>query len=156
MRKILAAIALALMLAPIAVSADPPPAPAGPPTDVRAKMEAARADAKAVLIKALSPDHLTKVQASIDQFNAGTLPALDTIKTIDAVLSPSETKSVLDIQARLNETRRGLLPPTEPSAAPDAMRSPGPGGGGQLDAGRTVLQLLASPDKLRAMRRPAS
>jgi hypothetical protein len=152
MHKILIGLALALMLSPLAVSAEPAPGTeGGPPPEVRAKLEALRADAKAALIKALSADHLTKVQASVDQFNAGTLAPPDAVQAIDAVLSPDETKAVLDIQTKLNDARRALFPPPPAMAAPnpnEAQRKPAP------DAGRTVLQLLASPEKLKSLRRP--
>jgi hypothetical protein len=161
MRKILFGLALAVMLAPLAVSAEPTPsADGGPPPEVRAKLDAARADAKVQLIKALSPDHLAKIQADIDQFNAGTLAPIDTMTAIDAILSPDEAKAVIAIQANLNQARRALLPPgggAGPGGTPGAMGTPNPGEAprNQLNAGRTVLQLLASPEKLRSlMRRP--
>jgi len=154
MRKTLIGLALALMLAPLAVSAQPAPgSDGGPPPEIRAKLDAIRADAKAALLKALSAEHLTKVQASVDQFNAGTLAPPDAVTAIDAVLSPDETKAVLDIQGRLNDARHALMPP------PGAMAPPKPAEAQramQPDAGRIVLQLLASPEKLRALRRPAS
>jgi hypothetical protein len=103
----------------------------------------------------LSPDHLITVQASVDQVNAGTLAPPDAVKAIDAVLSPDETKAVLDIQARMIDARRALMPPGGPP--PGAMNpAEAQRAAMQPDAGRIVLQLLASPDKLRALRRPAS
>ncbi|MBC5810967.1 MAG: hypothetical protein GIW95_08990 [Candidatus Eremiobacteraeota bacterium] len=170
MKKLFFALAFGASLAPIAVAAQP--GPGGPPPEMRAKMEAMRADTKATVQKALSADHQSKIQAVVDQFNTGTLAPKDAVAQIDAILTPDEAKSALAADMAMRDKMRAMRdqmggpggpmaqgpnggpphgappnggPPNGTSPKGDAMRGP--------DAGRFVLQMYADPQKLRdAMR----
>jgi len=148
------ALALSLVLAPVAASAQPGPGPGMTP-ELRAKFEQVRADAKANTLKALSADHQTKIQAIVDGFNAGTTAPPDAVAQIDAVLTSDESKAVLDQEQKMRDAQVALRPPSAdaaagaPAGAPGADRPRGDGMGRKADAGRYLLTLLASPDKLR-------
>jgi hypothetical protein len=152
MRYTLLALALAAVLTPVAVSAQPIPPPGGPnggpPPEVRAKLEQIRADAKANALKAISTDHQTKVQAIVTSFEAGSVTPKDAIQQIDGVLSPDETKALLDQESKMQEAQLAARPPSDASPAPLP-----PARLRQVSAGRFLLTLLASREKLRdAMR----
>jgi hypothetical protein len=145
MQYSLLALALGLAFAPIAASAQPGPGPAGASPELRAKFEQARADAKANSLKALSADHQTKIQAVVDGFNAGTIVPTDAIAQIDAILTPDESKAALDQQQKMRDTLKALRPA---DAGPPPERPSGDKPKA-ADAGRFLLTLLASPEKLR-------
>jgi hypothetical protein len=141
------ALALSLVLAPVVASAQPGPGPGGPSPELRAKFEQVRADAKTNSLKALSADHQSKIQAIVDGFNAGTIAAPDAIAQIDAVLSPDESKTVLDQEQKMRDSLRALRPAESVTAG--AERPKTEGAGRKPDAGRFVLSLLATPGKMR-------
>lgn len=153
------ALALSLVLAPVTASAQPGPGPGGMPPELRAKFEQVRADAKANSLKALGADHQTKIQAIVDGFNAGTTALPDAVTQIDAVLTPDESKALLDQEQKMRDNLTALRPPNAdaPAGAPGGPPGGGPGGdrprGGGMapkaDAGRYLLQLLATPEKWR-------
>jgi hypothetical protein len=153
MRYTLLALAFAAVLTPVAVSAQPIPPPGGPnggpPPEVRAKLEQIRADAKANALKAISADHQTKIQAIITSFEAGSVTPKDAVQQIDGVLSPDETKALLDQEGKMREAQLAARPPSDSaSPAPQSPERPR-----QASAGRFLLTLLASREKLRdAMR----
>jgi len=150
MKYTLLALALGLALAPVVASAQPGPGPGGPPPELRAKIEQARADAKTNCLKALSADHQTKIQAIVDGFNAGTIAPPDAIAQIDGVLTPDEIKAILDQQQKMRDViiaargDNGGPPPGERNAG--AREKPA---GFKPSAGRFLLEITASPDKLR-------
>jgi hypothetical protein len=158
MRYILLAFALVAALVPAAAAAQtspglgPPPPGGGPPPD-RARFEQFRADAKANALKALSADHQTNIQAIVNSLTAGSLTPRDAIAQIDALLSPDESKAILDqeqkVRGAMVAARDGSSTnPNPPAAAP----GPSHGQGAKPDAGRFLLRLLLSPVQMRALR----
>lgn len=119
--------------------------------DQQAQVMKLRADTKTASFKALSADHLTKVQAVITQFNSGSVTMADATTQIDAILSPDESKAIIAQSQQMRDAARKIFESANGGSPP-----PGPPGGGQgpprraPDAGRILLQLGASPDALRA------
>jgi hypothetical protein len=157
MRYTLFALALGLALAPVMTSAQPGPGPGGPSPELQAKFDQLRADAKTNSLKALSANHQTRIQAIVDGFNAGSVTPTDAIAQIDAILTPDESKVILDQNQKMRDARKALRsanagPPPERANADKPKVEAAP------DAGRIMLVLLASPEKLheamRAMHKP--
>ena len=141
----------------------------GPPPEIRAQMQQAHDAAKTAAFNDLSPANRTKVQAIIDQVNNGQLTDLKAAaQQIDAALSPNETKAVLAERTKMMAAMRANMP-----ARPDGMGPGGPNGGpppnagpngappnGERphgmgrgnDAGRFLLQLGVSREKMHALR----
>jgi len=120
-------------------------------SDMRAKMDSVRADAKTSAFGALSDDHKTKVQAIVDAFDAdgSTVAISDASKQIDAVLTPEESAAVIAAQQKMREQMRAAMT----ANGGDAGEHHGGGGyGGHRtpDAGRFLLQVDATPDRYRA------
>jgi hypothetical protein len=122
----------------------------------------ARAAAKTAAFNDLSASDRAKVQAIIDQVNNGQLTDLrGAASQIDAILSPAETKAVLAERTKMMESFRANMPARPDGAGPGG---PGPNGGppngapgdgghrGGNHAGRFLLQLGVSPDKMRELR----
>jgi hypothetical protein len=132
MRFLTLSLALALGVTPAVAAAQAGPG-GGPPGDMRAKMEQARSDAKTASYNALSADHRAKVQAIVDQFDAGTLTdPRAAASRIDAVLTPDETTAVLAQRQALRSAMEQSMgagggPPGAGGGPPDAG---GPGGAG--------------------------
>jgi hypothetical protein len=137
-----------------------------PPPELRAKIDQARGEAKTAAFNGLSPDHRAKVQAIVDQINAGKLTDLRAaVQQIDGILTPDEAKAVLGERDKMMAAIHGAMPQNQ--GAPGA--GPGPGGpgaatggehqgppGGMMrnrnDAGRVLLQLSVSRETMRALR----
>jgi len=131
----------------------------GPPPAARAQMQQARDAAKTAALNDLSADHRARVQSIVDAVNNGTQTDLRAAATqIDAVLSPDEAKAVLAERTKMMQTMRANMPQGGPNGA-----GPGPGRGpdGQgnpngmrraNDAGRFLLQLSVSREKMRELR----
>jgi hypothetical protein len=172
-----ALLAAALVALPAAALAQGAPGPdAGPPADVRAQMDQARADARTAAFAKLSPAHRAGVQAVIDRVNAGKLTDLaDAAAQIDANLTPDESAAVLAQRQTLMAAMHhgapngggpppGMQPPGEGGAPPGESGPPpgaGPPGDGQghgthaADAGRFLLMLSVSRETMRALRQAA-
>jgi hypothetical protein len=151
----IALLALAATLFPVCVSAQPSPQNGGPPDDMRAKMDALRADAKTSAFAALSDAHRAKVQSIVDAFDAdgSTVGLGDASGQIDAVLTPQESSAVLAAQHKMRDAMRADFAGGPGSGRPGGFGRPGGGGhGGRRapDAGRFLLQVDASPDRYRA------
>ena len=126
----------------------------GPPP----AMLQARAAAKTAAFNDLTASDRAKVQAIIDQVNNGQLTDLrGAASQIDAILSPAETKAVLGERTKMMASMSANMPPRPDGAGPGG---PGPNGGppngggrrGGNHAGRFLLQLGVSPDKMRELR----
>jgi hypothetical protein len=141
----------------------------GPPPAIQQAHDAA----KAAAFNDLTPANRAKVQAIIDQVNNGQLTDLKAAaQQIDAALSPTETKAVLAERTKMMAAVRANMP-----ARPDGMGPGGPNGGppnagpngappnangerphsgfggrGGNDAGRFLLQLGVSREKMHALR----
>jgi hypothetical protein len=139
----------------------------GPSPEIRAQMQAARDNAKTASLNDLSPADRAKVQSVIDQVNNGQLTDMRAaVQQIDAILSPSEKAAVLGERTKMMATIRANMP-ARPDGAPNAGPGPngappngGPGahganGRGGNDAGRFLLQLGVSREKMRALRQAA-
>jgi hypothetical protein len=152
----------------------------GPPPEVRAQMQAARDATKAAAFNDLTPANRAKVQSIIDQINNGQLTDLRAAaQQIDAALSPAESKAVLGERDKMMQTMRANMPRRPDGAgSPGPGTSPGPGMGGPggpgmggpggpgmggpggrrggmmggNDAGRFLIQLAVSREKMRALR----
>jgi hypothetical protein len=154
MRKILFALSLALLVAPVAASAQGFP---GLTPEQQAQVQTLRDSAKTTSFNALSADHRTKVQAIITSFNSGSVSIADAVTQIDAVLTPSESAAVLAAGQTMREAMRKMMEDANGGSPPPGRQGPPPGSGGQRrapDAGRLLLQLAASPDALRAAMQP--
>jgi hypothetical protein len=134
----------------------------GPPPAIRAQMQQARDNAKTAAFNDLTPADRAKVQAIIDQVNNGQLTDLRAAaQQIDAALSPTEAKAVLGERDKMVAAIRANMP-----ARPDNNMAPGPNGvppngaapgehrgfGHTKSAGRFLLQLGVTPEKMRALR----
>jgi hypothetical protein len=135
-RNIAFIAALTALLAPVGTFAQSMPQP---PPDVRAKIEAMRAQYKTAAFNDLSADHRAKVQALIDQVQSGSLDPRDASTQIDAVLSPAETQAVLaEAQKMRDAMHQAFSPPGGSTDQPphrDGMMNRKP------DAGRFLLML---------------
>jgi hypothetical protein len=140
----------------------------GPSPEVRAQMQQARDNAKTAALADLSAANRAKVQSIIDQINNGQQTDLKAaVQQIDAALTPAETKAVLGERDKLNATMRANMPPRPDGAGPaggPGMNGPGANGAGPNgahgargnDAGRFLLSLGVSREKMRALRKAAA
>jgi hypothetical protein len=118
-------------------------AESGPPPAVLQ----ARAAAKTAAFNDLNGTDRARVQAIIDQVNNGQLTDLrGAASQIDAILSPAETTAVLAERTKLQQTIRANMP-----ARADGTPGTGSHRGG-THAGRFLLQLGVSPEKMRELR----
>ncbi len=142
----------------------------GPPPAIRAQMQQARDNAKTAAFNDLTPADRAKVQAIINQVNNGQLTDLRAAaQQIDAVLTPAETTAVLGERDKMMAAIRANMPARPdnmgpgpngappngagPNAGPNGERPHGMWGGhGAKSAGRFLLQLGVSPEKLRELR----
>jgi hypothetical protein len=133
----------------------------GPPPEARAQMQQARDNARSAAMNDLRPDHRAKVQAILDKANnAQSMTELvDAAKQIDGVLTPDESKAVLGERDKMMQTVHANMPQGEaPGAGQGGQGGPrngdhgGQGGGMRNDAGRVLLQLSLSREKMRALR----
>ena len=137
----------------------------GPPPEIRAQMQAAHDAAKTAAFNDLSPATRAKVQSLIDQINGGQLTDLrGTAQQIDAALTPAETKAVLGERDKMMASMHANMPPRPdnagpngpaPMAGPNGAAPKGPHDGmgrGGNDAGRFLLSLGVSREKMRELR----
>jgi hypothetical protein len=150
----------------------------GPSPEIRAQMQQARDATKAAALNDLSPANRAKVQSIIDQVNNGQLTDVRAAaQQIDAALTPAETKAVLAERDKMMATMRANMPARPDGAGPNGAGPNGPGpngpgpnmgpnggpgpngagpnggrGMGRNDAGRFLLGLGVSREKMRALR----
>jgi hypothetical protein len=142
----------------------------GPSPEIRAQMQQARDTAKTASLNDLSPATRAKVQSIIDDVNSGKQTDLRAAaQQIDAALSPAESKAVLGERDKMTQTMRANMPPRPDGAGPQGGPGNGPGpsgappngamhGGGMWggaaanDAGRFLLSLGVSREKMRELR----
>jgi hypothetical protein len=139
----------------------------GPSAEVRAQMQQARDNAKTAALNDLSAANRAKVQSIIDQINNGQQTDLKAaVQQIDAALTPAESKAVLAERDKMTQTMRANMPPRPDGAGPaggPGMNGPGANGAGPNgahgargnDAGRFLLSLGVSREKMRALRKAA-
>ncbi len=124
----------------------------GPPPEVRAQMQQARDSAKTAAFNDLSADHRAKVQSVVDAVNNGTQTDLRAAATqIDGILSAGESKAVLGERDKMMQTMRANMPNGGPGRGPDGQGNPN-GMHRANDAGRFLLQLSVSREKMRELR----
>jgi len=148
-------LVLLASLFPLGASAQPSSQEMGPSSDIRAKLEAARSDAKTSALAALSDEHRAKVQSIVDAFDAdgSTLGVADASAQIDAVLTPAESSALLAEQQKMRAAMAAAM-----NGSPGGFGhhgAPGSGRGGRFapDAGRFLLQVDATPERFRAAAR---
>ena len=117
----------------------------------------ARAAAKTAAFNDLSATDRAKVQAIIDQVNNGQLTDLRAAsQQIDAVLTPAETTAVLAERTKMRDAMRANMPARPDGAGPNGQGPNGAPPNGMVhktsSAGRFLLQLGVSPEKMRALR----
>ena len=134
----------------------------GPSPEVRAQMQQARDNAKTAAFNDLTPADRAKVQAIINQVNNGQLTDLRAAaQQIDAAITPAEAQAVLAERAKMRQAfianhPDGMGPNGGPGAGPNG--APGANGehrgfgGRSQTAGRFLLQLGVSPEKMRQLR----
>jgi len=123
----------------------------GASPEMRAQMQQARDNAKTAALNDLSPADRAKVQAIIDQVNNGQLSDVKgAVQQIDAALSPDESKAVLGERDKMIAAVKANMPPQN-GAAPNGGQHNGFGRGGN-DAGRFLLQIGVSRERMRAIR----
>jgi hypothetical protein len=142
----------------------------GPPPEIRAQMQQARDTAKTAAFNDLTPADRAKVQAIINQVNNGQLTDLRAAaQQIDAAITPAEAQAVLAERTKMMANFRanhpdGMGPNGGPGPNGASGAGPGPNGAGQngehrgfggrnQTAGRFLLQLGVSPEKMRELRR---
>jgi hypothetical protein len=136
----------------------------GPSPEMRAQMQQARDTAKTAALADLSAANRAKVQSIIDQINNGQQTDLRAAaQQIDTALTPAETKAVLAERDKMMATMRANMPARPDGAGPGgpSMNGPGanggqrggPGGGRMNDAGRFLLSLGVSREKMRELRK---
>jgi hypothetical protein len=120
-------------------------------------MQQARDNAKTAALADLSAANRAKVQSIIDQVNNGQQTDLKAAsQQIDAALTPAESKAVLAERDKMMATMRANMPARPdnagPAGAPGAGRGGFSGRGGN-DAGRFLLSLGVSREKMRELRK---
>jgi hypothetical protein len=140
----------------------------GPSPEVRAQMQQARDNAKTAAFNDLSAADRAKVQAIINQVNNGQLTDLRAAaQQIDAAITPAEAQAVLAERTKMTAAFRANRPQgMGPNGGPGAGPNGGPGpngapgangehrgfGGRSQTAGRFLLQLGVSPEKMKQLR----
>lgn len=130
-------------------------------------MQQARDNTKTAALNDLSAANRAKVQSIIDQVNNGQQTDLRAaVQQIDATLSPTESKAVLGERDKMMQTMRANMPPRPDGATGGpGMNGPGANGGqrggpgagrGMNDAGRFLLSLGVSREKMRELRKAAA
>jgi hypothetical protein len=160
MKLPLSVLALAVAMAmPLTACAQVNAQSGGPSPEFRAKMEQVRSDSKTAAFNDLSPDHRAKVQAIVDQINAGKLTDIrGAVQQVDAILTPDESKAVLAERDKMMTAMHAAMQSEgapAPAASGQGEHRGGPGGGmmrGKPDAGRVLLQLSVSRETMRALR----
>ena len=128
----------------------------GPSPEMRAQMQQARDNAKTAALNDLSPADRAKVQSIIDQVNNGQQTDVRAaVQQIDAALTPDESKAVLGERDKMIAAIKANMPA--------GQTGPGANGGGQHgamgrgnDAGRFLLQVGVSREKMRQLRQAAA
>ncbi|HEV8022083.1 MAG TPA: hypothetical protein VGP41_12505 [Candidatus Lustribacter sp.] len=160
-RFLLLALCAAFAMPFAAVAQPAPPMQGGPPSpQQRAAMEKARADAKVAAYQALTPAHVTSVNAIVAQVAAGSLDRRTASGQIDALLTPDEKTAVMAAASKSFAAMRAAMAgpggPPPPNAAggppPGPPGAGGPPGGGRFgppSAGRFLLMVSMSRGQMR-------
>jgi hypothetical protein len=164
MKRLLVLLALCASVAvPLAAFAQPaPPMQGGPSPEQRAMMEKMRTDAKAAAYSTLTPAHASAVTAIVAQVAAGTLDRRAAGRQIDAMLTPDEQRAVLAAADKSRAAMRAAMgpggPPPGAGAPPPGAAGPPPGAGpppdggrfGPPSAGRFLMMVSMSRDRMRS------
>lgn len=188
MKRLWLALALALITFPAAAVADGSPStaavPAGPPGMTTAQRQAMfktlqtfwgkekqlHQQLRSAILGALSPAHRTAVASAIGELAISTTPdRAAAAKQIDAVLSPSETQSILTAHTsfatqsrKLHEAMRAEMRSEMPARPPGSAPGPMDGSMGShdgmgahdhmsvanADAGTVLLMILTHPEPM--------
>jgi hypothetical protein len=150
-----AALCAAVILTPLAALADaspaaPPPGPPGGPfQQIRQQVDAARGQARATMLNALSAQHRGLLAQVVGNRAIAQTPDINAAaKTLDGALSPGESKAILDASNALDQQIRQIMDAaraqsSEPSEGGNRMYI----GQGQStpDAGMILLRTAVPP-----------
>jgi hypothetical protein len=153
MRYIVLAMTLVTALALPACSKSDSSSDSGPAGDFRAQMQQAREDARTASMQALSSADKTKVDTVIAAFNGGSLTMDQAATQIDGILTPAESQAVLGEQKKMRETIRQAA---QANGMGTFGRRPNGAGHRPPDAGRFLVMVAGSSDRVRSFtRRPS-
>ncbi|HME81770.1 MAG TPA: hypothetical protein VKF82_06805 [Candidatus Eremiobacteraceae bacterium] len=159
-QHVVAALVAALMIAPAGALADttpqgtPPqggPGPGGMGQQVRAQVDQARAAARTAALGALTPANRDRLGQVIGQLAIAQTPDVNAAaKTLDASLSPKESKAVLDAQSAFDAQMKQIMDQARGQMGGGSQDNrpsfgPRPGDQGPPDAGLTLMRLAVPP-----------
>jgi len=153
--------ALVASALPLSALAQAGPPQGGPPPAMRAQMQQMHDAARTAAFNDLTPAHRAQVQSIVDGVNNGSTTDLRAAaQQIDAILTPQESSAVLGEMQKMRDQMRAQWQQANPNASPrpERERAPGPDNGGPAgahrgpDAGRMLLMLGVSPERMRALR----
>jgi hypothetical protein len=108
------------------------------------EFQQARETARSAVLSNLSPDHRARVEAILDRFRRGLVSTPAAAHDIDEVLSPEETRAVMNQERRFRDAMRQTyfnLNPGSNAPPPDPFSDQSEA----EDAGRFVLMVTALP-----------
>jgi hypothetical protein len=127
----------------------------GPSPQMRAQMQQARDNAKTAALNDLSPADRAKVQSIIDQVNNGQQTDVRAaVQQIDAALTPDESKAVLGERDKMIAAIKANMPAGQTGPGANGGQHGAMGRGN--DAGRFLLQVGVSREKMRQLRQAAA
>jgi hypothetical protein len=155
----MAAFVAALTLLPAGAFADatpagPPPqngpGPGGIGQQMRAQVDQARSAARTTALGALSPANRTRLAQVFGQLAIEQTPDVNAAaKTLDASLSPKESKAILDAQSAFDAQMKQMMDQAQAQMGPGSQGNRpyghGPSGQGPPDAGLTLMRLVMPP-----------
>jgi Spy/CpxP family protein refolding chaperone len=149
-------LATAIPLGVLAQQTQPPSAP-GPPGGGPGRFQRARAEARTAAMNDLSADHRARVQAIVDQVNAGTLDDLRTARQqIAAIITPDEANAVLRERDAMLQAQGVATPEPTPNTRPGArgarlLPSAAPRHPELIEAAAFLLAAAMTPGRIRAL-----
>ena len=96
----------------------------GPSPELRAKMDAARKQARTDALSALTPEHRAKVESIVSRLDSGALSPERATVQIEDLLTPEESKALAQREQQFHEKMRSIMesmPPPRPRSE-DAAR----------------------------------
>lgn len=153
-----AALCAALLFVPLASLADstPPPPPPGPPNfgafqQIRTQVDKARAQARTTMLNALSSQHRSLLAQVVGSLAIAPTPDVSAAaKTLNAALTPAESKAILDASGALDQQIKQIMDAArqeagEPPGAAMGMRINVGADQGPPDAGMILLRSALPP-----------
>ncbi len=155
----MAALVAAFTILPAGAFADatpqgPPPqngpGPGGMGQQIRALADQARATARTSALGALTPANRDRLAQVMGQLSIAQTPDVNAAaKTLDASLSPKESKAILDAQSALDAQMKQIMDQAQAQMGGGSQGNRpfghGPSGQGPPDAGLTLMRLVMPP-----------